>query len=98
VTDIVRHAKQILRDAGYVVIPRERHVVLTQQWVMPPEYTVENPEQFVEYKLRTMASAIGRHALEAGLCITEDKTLLDPITGRKRFLSVDAGFIKPRDE
>jgi hypothetical protein len=29
VTDIVRHAKQILRDAGYVVIPRERHVVLT---------------------------------------------------------------------
>lgn len=28
-TDVVAHAKQILRDAGYVVIPRERHVILT---------------------------------------------------------------------
>lgn len=93
------HAKQHLRDQGYLVIPRDRHVVFTQQFILPPCYALgSDPEMFVQYKLAMMSSAIGRHALAEGAAIVEDKTQADDVTGTERYLRVAMALVKPRAE
>jgi hypothetical protein len=99
VTDIVRHAKQILRDAGYVVIPRERHVVLTQAYRMSKyemEYSKFNAEAIRDCANHTMLRAIGPKLHKDGLLIktVREEKWPEPIYEMRMQVAV----IKPRDE
>lgn len=85
-------AKQHLRDNGYVVIPRERHVVLTTQTILQREV----PESYVEHVFDTMARRLGATIVEEGACIKEDETFDDPVTGKERVLRLVVGVIKTK--
>jgi hypothetical protein len=73
VTDIVRHAKQILRDAGYMVIPRERHVVLKvdrsiDRFLVEQAYDTKS---FLQYEEGVVAQALGRELMEKAVRRTD---------------------------
>jgi hypothetical protein len=94
VTDIVRHAKQILRDAGYVVIPRERHVVLTvgrshDRWSFEQ---LRDNEGYLRYESGNVASQFGIEMLRKGAIYTEDLGLVEDRYERRW----TAGIILPK--
>jgi hypothetical protein len=68
VTTLVDHAKQILRDAGYVVIPRDRHGVVRVERAMSV-HLIEGMKEaaerkrLLEYEEGVAAQQIGRELM-----------------------------------
>lgn len=97
----IEHAKQVLRDNGYVVIPRERHVVLTVQrsisW-----YEVEHLKKDVEGWKRLNEHIDYGVAREIGYAMLDKKAIVKTDLGwRDSYTRLatewQAGIILPKE-
>jgi hypothetical protein len=96
----IEHALQVLRDNGYVVIPRERHVVLTVRrsiswWELERMQGSEELKRFNEYIDGRVARDIGYEMLRKG-AITKTDLGFDNLRTRHE-TEWQAGIILPKE-
>ncbi|MGY3589349.1 hypothetical protein [Bradyrhizobium sp. USDA 4350] len=98
---IVEHAKRILKDRGYVVIPRERHVVLTVHrslsWLEHEHLSkdAEGWKRFQEHMDGYAARQMGIELSKAGFIVKNDRGWQQSYT--RHLTEYQMAAIKPRD-
>jgi hypothetical protein len=95
-SSILAHALQVVKAAGYVVIPSERHVVLDASYSLPL-WTKGSMERLMDCALVNNAERIARAAAARGLFIEHKREVDDPATGREVIVSHACAFIKPKE-
>lgn len=95
---LVRHAKTVLTSRGYVVIPRERHVVLTVSSVLPPHPArlKIGKERLADMMQTQQAHQFGRALFDGGVVVNRIRPLSDPVTGDEEVFESTIGLIKPK--
>lgn len=99
--DILEQAASILRDNGYVVIPRERHVVVQATYMVPPheiEKVRSGDHRWSDIALTTSLKKIALEAYDAGLVIHKRQDIADPICGQEVVFRTAMACIKPKAE
>lgn len=88
-----------LRSKGYVVIPKERHVVLSASSSIP-RFEIESSRGSFDAAIKRskdlMTRSIAKKLMDDNLIISKTHEADDPITGREFFVSVAAAIIKPK--
>lgn len=97
----IKRAADFLRGEGFVVIPRERHVVATARYIVPP-FDMES-RRFSEPRYDDMVRATNlrkliHHADDNGLVLHLKQDINDPVTGREVVFTSAMGLIVPKAE
>ena len=97
-TDLITHAKLLLKEAGYVVIPRERHIVVQSRYMVPPhDLNYSRVERYEDMVRQKMLRDLICEADHAGLVLHARQDLNDPVTGREVVFTSAMGMIKPKE-
>jgi hypothetical protein len=95
----VNNAKKLLRAEGYVVIPRERHVVLTVDRAVSVDLLemLKDDKGFLEHCFDAVGSQIGREMARRG-AITKEDLGRDGSPWAIQRWRYQAGIILPKDK
>lgn len=88
--DLIEDAKALLKDAGYIVLPKERRVILQYHSIIPAWIDDDSA------KHRNLKGLI-HSAEEAGLIQHLRQDFEDHITGKEVLFRSLMGVIKPRE-
>jgi hypothetical protein len=89
---------KFLRAHGYVVIPRERHVVLDANYVLPPysEQLRIGKERLIDMVQREQERTFARKLFDEGLVANTIRHISDEVTGREVVFTSAIAVIKPK--
>lgn len=99
--EILEQAKKLLRDNGYVVIPKERRLILTVNHMMPPHHDRHRmgKERLADMLQSQQERQFGRALFDSGLVVNHVRPLSDPVTGNEEvFTSTIACIVPKADE
>lgn len=97
----VERAKQLLKDAGYIVIPKERRVIIHSRYLVSPwdlERFSGAPERYTDMVLSTHLRSIAGEIKDQGLYVHSKNAIDDPVTGKEVYFDTAVAVIKPKDE
>lgn len=89
----------LLRRNGYVVIPRERRVVLTSTYILSPtemRYSRVNAERIEDMAREQSLKRLIRQADDDGLILHVRQDIDDPVTGREIVFRSAMAVTKPK--
>lgn len=91
-------AKALLKGLGYVVLPKERRVIVQARWLVSPHELERSRDPRFEDMMRAAnLRSLITEADQNGLVIHERQELDDPITGREVLFNSAIGIIKPKE-
>jgi hypothetical protein len=94
----VEHCKNVLRTNGYVVIPKERRVILTANYVIP-DYAYRNavaPERLEDAAQTANLHRITNDIVQHGLFVQTKREWDDEVTGHEGVVQTAIAVIKPK--
>lgn len=95
----LEHIANVLRRHGYIVIPKERHGVLTARYAVP-HYVLGNlrsgDHRWSDTALETNLRVIARKASDDGFMLHERHDLDDPVSGKETIFTTSVVLIKPK--
>jgi len=86
-----------LRAHGYVVIPRERHVVLHSSFIVTRREVAKAPDRIADMALADNMRCLIRKAHHDGLLQHVRRDVEEPVTGCETVFSTMMGIIKPKE-
>ena len=101
VGNYLEHCKNVLRQNGYVVLPKERRVILQTNFLVPTsevQYSRANAERYADMAQNANVQRLVREAMANGLVLHERRTIDDEVTGREIVFTSVMGVIKPNDD
>lgn len=92
------HMARLLRERGYVVIPKERRVILTANYVLPPyqEQLRIGKERLKDLVQRQQEHTFARKLFDEGLVASTARSISDPVTGHEEVFTSCIALIKPK--
>lgn len=94
----LKYYARFLRERGYVVIPRERRVILDANYVLPPysEQLRIGKERLIDMVQREQERTFARKLFDEGLVANTIRHIGDEVTGRGEVFTSAIGVIKPK--
>lgn len=95
----LEHCKNVLKQNGYVVLRQERRVIITANYIVPPqemEYSRLNSERYADIAQAANHRRLIHEAETHGLILHERQDINDPVTGREIVFKYAMGLIKPK--
>jgi hypothetical protein len=88
----------ILKANGYVVIPRECHVILEANYILPPyaEQLKIGKERLQDMVQRQQEHTFARKLFDEGLAVNTIRQISDPVTGTEEVFTSLISVIKPK--
>jgi hypothetical protein len=94
----LEHCKNVLKQAGYLVIARERRVILTASYVMPPQEAQRamSIERLTDMIQMEQERRLGRALFDQKLIVNHMQPTTDPVTGPEDIFTSAIACIKPK--
>jgi hypothetical protein len=96
--DVEKFAAKFLRENGYVVIRKERRVILDANYILPPhpEQMKIGKERLIDIVQREQERTFARKLFDEGLVASTIRQISDPVTGTEEVFTSVIAVIKPK--